>query len=393
MNRRKFVSYGTGGIIGLAVGGFRRASAASAGAVQAAPERSFALAIDQAVVPMVDGKPVYMWAFNAGDGGPRVPGPVLRATAGETLTFTITNKLDEVHRFAVAGVAETGDIPPGGAATLTIQAPPPGTYLYLDPLNAPANRVLGLHGVLIVLPSAPAPGNQLTPYANPTAPMQRLFNDLTRADSMFATPTPHGPIAGGPWDPGKHGKDMVWVFNQIDERWNQRIQKGQAVTGEAMRKDFVPRYFTLNGKSGFYSAMDPETAPHGAVGEPVLIRTVMAGIGCQAPHIHGNHIFELSRRVLHEPIVPEDCLHERDTWMLDEGRIADVLLPYHLPPDIWPWPPKDLAIFERQLPFYYPMHCHNQPSNTAGGGSYPQGTITHWGITGFPGVTKIVHGH
>jgi hypothetical protein len=392
MNRRKFVTCGTGGLLGLAFGGFRRVSAASSDAAPAG-ERGIALAIDQAIVPMVDGTPIYMWAFKGTDGTARVPGPVLRVTAGEVLTFTITNRLDEPHRFAISGVAETPDIPPGGVATLTIDAPAPGTYVYLDPLNAPAHRVLGLHGVLVVLPVAPAPGNMLTPYAHPTAPMQRLFNDLTKADSMFATPTANGRIAGGPWDPTTHGKDMVWVFNQIDQRWNQRIQKGEAVNGDAMKGDFVPRYFTLNGKSGFYSAMDPDTAPHGAIGEPVLIRTVMAGIGCQAPHIHGNHIFELSRRLMHEAVVPEDCLHERDTWMLDAERIADVLLPYHLPPDIWPWPPKDLATFERQLPFYYPMHCHNQPSNTAGGGSYPQGTITHWGVTGFPGVTKIVHGH
>jgi hypothetical protein len=253
--------------------------------------------------------------------------------------------------------------------------------------------VLGLHGVLIVLPAAAAAGHQLTPYAQPTDVIQLLFDDLPKADSPFATPTAGAPIAGGPWTPSVEGKDMVWVFNQIDPRWHRKAQQGQAFTGAAMRADFVPNYFTLNGKSGFYSAMDPETAPHGAVGEPVLIRCVMAGLGCQAPHIHGNHIFELSRRLADEPLELSDCLHERDTWMMDELRVADVLLPYHLPPDIWPWPPKDLAIFERQLPFYYPMHCHNQPSNTAGGGSYPQGTITHWAITGFPGVTKIVHGH
>jgi hypothetical protein len=394
MNRRKFVTYGTGGLFGLAVGGFRRPSLSGepVHAAGASP-REIRLRIEQTILPMVDGRPVYAWAFRGDDGGPRVPGPVLRVTQGESLRFIIDNKLDEPHRFAIAGVAETADIAPGAEAVLDIPAPAPGTYAYLDPLNAPANRVLGLHGVLIVLPAAPAPGHNLTPYANPTAPMQRLFDDLSKADSTFATPTATGRIAGGPWNPARHGKDLVWVFTQIDPRWNDKAQQGIPVSGQALRADFVPRYFTLNGKSGYYSATDPDTAPHGAVGEPVLIRCFMAGIGCQAPHIHGNHIFELTRRTLADAaVVPLDCVRERDTWMMDEGRLTDVLLPYHVPPDIWPWPPQDLHIFERQLPLYYPMHCHNQPSNTAAGGMYPQGTITHWGITGIPGVTKIVHG-
>ena len=391
MNRRRFVMHGTGGLLGLAVGGVKR-SAVSAQAV-AAPARAFDLRMEKAVLPLVDGTPLFMWAFRTAAGSARVPGPVLRAVAGEALTFTITNKLDEPHRFAIAGVAATDDIPAGATTTLSLPAPAPGTYLYLDPSNAPASRLLGLHGVLVVLPAAAAPGHQLTPYAQPSAVVQRLFDDLPKADSMFATPTAAAPIAGHPWDPSIEGKDMVWVFNQIDPRWHRRAQQRQTFSGSDLRGDFAPSYFTLNGKSGFYSAMDPETAPHGAVGEPVLIRTVMAGIACQGPHIHGNHVFELSGRLATEPVSMPDCLRERDTWMLDELRIADMLLPYHLPPDIHPWPPRDLATFERQLPLYYPMHCHNQPSNTAGGGSYPQGTITHWGITGFPGVTRNVHGH
>jgi hypothetical protein len=27
------------------------------------------------------------------------------------------------------------------------------------------------------------------------------------------------------------------------------------------------------------------------------------------------------------------------------------------------------------------MHCHTEMSNTAGGGNYPQGIVTHWEMT------------
>ena len=35
-----------------------------------------------------------------------------------------------------------------------------------------------------------------------------------------------------------------------------------------------------------------------------------------------------------------------------------------------------------QSPIEYPMHCHMEPSQTAAGGNYPGGLVTHWAITG-----------
>jgi len=29
----------------------------------------------------------------------------------------------------------------------------------------------------------------------------------------------------------------------------------------------------------------------------------------------------------------------------------------------------------------YVTHCHTEMSNTAGGGNYPQGIVTHWEMT------------
>ena len=41
------------------------------------------------------------------------------------------------------------------------------------------------------------------------------------------------------------------------------------------------------------------------------------------------------------------------------------------------WPPK-----EEPWPLLYPMHCHIEMSQTACGGQYPQGMVTHWELLG-----------
>ena len=70
---------------------------------------------------------------------------------------------------------------------------------------------------------------------------------------------------------------------------------------------------------------------------------------------------------------------ERDVWLLRPMMRTDVLLPFERPPDIplAAWPPR-----EEPFPLRYVMHCHCEMSQTAGGGNYPQGAVTHWEMTG-----------
>jgi hypothetical protein len=37
---------------------------------------------------------------------------------------------------------------------------------------------------------------------------------------------------------------------------------------------------------------------------------------------------------------------------------------------------------EEPWPLRYVMHCHCEMSQTAGGGNYPMGAVTHWEMTG-----------
>jgi hypothetical protein len=83
-----------------------------------------------------------------------------------------------------------------------------------------------------------------------------------------------------------------------------------------------------------------------------------------------------------------------DTFHIYPLDTVDWLVPFIRPPDIPGSPdiplreliPNELALTiegpngspgVRQSPLIYPMHCHNEPSQTAAGGNYPQGAVVH----------------
>lgn len=82
----------------------------------------------------------------------------------------MTKRLDERHGFFIPGLANSKPIRPNKKKEFTFKAPKAGTYMYFDRLNAPVNRVIGLHGCLVSLTRTPVgKGNKFTPYGKPTA--------------------------------------------------------------------------------------------------------------------------------------------------------------------------------------------------------------------------------
>lgn len=329
---------------------------------------------------------------------PRIPGPALVALEGDRIKLKITNHIGQGgdHGFAIPGVTLTVngqnvnqvELGHHGSVEIEFTAPAPGTYMYLDPLNGPVNRVMGLHGAFVVLPH-PIRANG-TPYGNPTANIQNLFDDLGT--------TAHFP--GHPWD---IERNAVWVFNTIDPDKSILASGPSAVSPAAFLGGFLPQYFTINGKSGFFAAQhhhedagnggndhshgggftfggrtfdtQANISISGRVGQPILIRNLNAGLAWHSPHIHGNHVYQLTDA----NGAPVENLFLIDTWTAPPMGIVEVLLPYIRPPDIPPaaWPP-----VEERFPLIYPMHDHNEISNTAAGANYPHGMTTHWQIDG-----------
>ena len=394
MNRRDFLKFSSCGLTFVAVGSanfptFWRSSKAFA-------EISSRLDLEmiEVLAEMVDGVQVPMWAFKVDNGvsglplDPRIPGPALVAYEGERIRIRVTNNIPNggPHSFTIPGVVDSGPLAFEADETVEFDAPRAGTYMYFDGLNAPVNRVMGLHGALVVLPS---PAGNPTPYSDPTENVRKLFSHLGRTD--------HFP--GHPWNPARNA---VWVFNTIDPDKNTAAASPQGLTSQQFLAGYLPQYFTINGKSGFFGAqhhhhggdgdvpsehagrfsafdLQANISFGGHVGEPILIRNLNAGLMWHSPHIHGQHVYELAVNG-----TVKDDLELLDTWRLPPLARVDLLHPFMSPPDIPDnfWERVEAGTNHELLPLLYPMHDHNEISNTAAGANYPHGLATHWQING-----------
>lgn len=409
MNRRDFLKFSSCGLTFVAVGSTMPLLMQGNAAFAQTSSSRLELDMVDVLAEMVDKVQVPMWAFKISDsstigsadlkGQARIPGPALFAIEGETIRMRIRNRIEnnQKHAFAIPGVVETEELGFDERQEIEFTAPKAGTYLYYDPTNAPVNRVMGLHGVLVVLPN---PVGTNTPYSDPTANIQALFNDLGNPAKGFP---------GHPWD---SDRNAIWVFSVVDPVKNALAAastSGSGLNASTFLNGYLPQYFTINGKSGFFSAQhhhDASAEEHthapdrfdfdlqanisirGRVGQPMLIRNVNAGLMWHSPHIHGNHVYELA-----ENGTLRNNLFMLDTWTIPPMHRKELLLPYIMPPDIpaqrevidlagngtgrLAWPPQD-----EKFPLLYPMHDHNEISNTAAGGNYPHGMATHWQIDG-----------
>ncbi len=387
MKRRDFLKMSSCGIAVVALGSGMMPLFGRAGHALDHSERLLDLKLTEVDAQMVDRTLVYMWAFSAPELGPRIPAPVLIVQEGETVRLNVTNEIERGgdHGFAVPGVFDSGPIPFGESVEVEFAAPKAGTYFYLDPFNAPVNRVMGLHGVLVVMPDTV--GNN-TPYSDSTPNVQRLFDELGTKGWSPGLGSDHFP--GHPWDPAR---TWVWLFNTVDPDKNdlldpERVGSVDFLSAAEFEDGYLPRYFTLNGKSGFFAAghsdeghehvlggkldIQAELSPFGNVGQPALIRSLNAGLATHSPHPHGNHFYLLA-----ENGTVRDNVWWIDTWSIAPLDRKDLLLPFIVPPEIGAWPPVD-----ELFPLVYPMHCHVEMSQTAAGGNYPQGAVTHWQIDG-----------
>jgi FtsP/CotA-like multicopper oxidase with cupredoxin domain len=250
---------------------------------------------------------------------------------GDTVRITIVNNLGTSHGFKIDGLVDSGQIRGGSSRTISFTPTKAGSYLYYDSLNAPYNRVTGLHGGFAVMPQGSS--NRL--YANsPTFKIQKF-----------------------------------WIFNEIDPAWNNSVRNRRTPSSA-----FKPRYFTINGLSGrppgapgngdpAIDAMhDHRSALHGHIGDRTLIRMLNPGMAKHSVHTHANHMEWLTRNGQIRPDI-----WKKDVVPLDGNKgITDVIFPFEAPPDAWP----------RTSVGKYPMHLHDEMTQTAGGGLYMFGAMT-----------------
>ncbi len=328
MKRRDFLKIGSAGLAGSLLGGAGllswtpRASAATI-------DRSFY--VTEGTITQPDGSDVYFRGFSASGTGLNVPGSSLVVQEGDTLRITVINTLDVDTSFVIDGLVDSGPIGPGQTRTVEFTVDQAGSYLYHDGLNAPYNRLLGLHGGLAVMPAGSS--NELYP-GSPTFVQQYL-----------------------------------WLINEVDPVWHADLARRRNPTTA-----FEPRYFTINGRSmrvpGHPDYANPavdagyatDTRLVGSLGDRTLVRILNAGLCIHSVHFHANHVEWLATNGQPRP----------DVWLKDSLRLPadkggiDVIYPFEAPPDAWP--PVSTG--------HYPMHFHDEMTQTAGGGLYQFGIAT-----------------
>jgi FtsP/CotA-like multicopper oxidase with cupredoxin domain len=376
LKRRSFLKAGA-----LSAAAASAASLPTARVSAAATSNYFALTIAPANAQMIDGVMVYVLAYFLDS---TLASAELRVREGQTITIDVINNDFAPHGFAIPGIpsATIPQIASGATARVSFVAPPAGSFLYVDPYKAPLNRILGLHGAFIVEPvNGLTTSGSPTPFSQATHSPQvaALFNALGGGSPRFP---------GNKWDPADPAREKLWLFSQTDPLINAAVAAKQTVDPAKVVATFLPRYFTINGLSGFDTAVHGGTHLHspgerimasGRQGQPTLVRTMNAGLATHSVHIHGNHCMIMTESSVTGVNYCETNVYERDVWMLKPMHRIDVLLPFERPPDIpaAAWPMK-----EEPWPLRYVMHCHCEMSQTAGGGNYPQGACTHWEMTG-----------
>ena len=306
------------------------------------------------------------------------PERTILAEHGATVRLRVTNRLSKPHELRIDGVASTGPIAPGASTTLAFYAPEPGTYVYHDPGGGSVERILGLHGVLVVV----APGDRWR-----LGPNRAEFE-----------------------------RQWVWICQDVDPVWAARARNGEVI--DAVKTPPVPRYFMLNDRSGYRSLaltrdtafnriVHEDTLPSGfardvdvrdfslpvggsSVGTGQMIRLVNMGSVIHQMHFHGNHVWTLRRNGADFPrsagIVDAEGHAVLQQWEdvveLNPLDRKEVVLPMRRPPEVL-----DPVWDARDEDWEYPMHCHAEPSQTAAGGLYPGGLVAGWTLAA-PGARR-----
>jgi plastocyanin len=321
MHRRAFLRAGAALSAGFAVAGPMGLLSWSPRA-QAA-NLSVNLTARRGSVTMIDGTQALLFTFSH-DGQMSFPGATLVCQEGDSITVNLNNQLYTRVAFRVGGTSIRETVNSRRQRSFTFTAPAAGTYLYYDDQNNGVNRIMGLHGALVVMPAGIK---------------NRSFAD-------------------GP----SFVRQYKWMLSNVDTVWGQQVlSQGDDRVTQIDADTFNPRYFTINGNA-YEDTHEYNTEVMGHYGEPALVRMLNAGGVVHAPHFHGTHVEMVS--INHQRFATNR--KKKDAVSMFPMDVRDVLVPFNPPPDAWPPVPSNKVQ-------HFPMHCHTEMSQTAGGGLYPHG--------------------
>jgi hypothetical protein len=367
MKRRDFLKLSATGVASIIIGShlpFLRAKDAFAAT------SNIEVTITDAVKEMVTHNAIndarcYFWVYRMKVDGVDIPvdcpGPTIYAIKGDILNFTIKNDLDEPHSLFIPGMCDSGPIAPGQTITVNnVVLNKSGGTMYYDNLNAPVNRVMGLHGALVVLPDSANGNNNYTPYDSPTAHVQNLFNSF--GSNNVGAPVAFPGLRWQDGDPSNAGltnptpgfRQFVWLYHQASPRLFAEVgnhpagqnypaatfvQKFTRDPFSPTRQNGKPEFFTINGQSGFFSHFSPAITPMVRVGEPFVIHIMNAGLQVVSHHFHCNHFYVTSTGTAQPgsgPLGPDVSTNPIwvDVYGIKPMDLVDYTFPAMRPPDV-----------------------------------------------------------
>lgn len=243
--------------------------------------RDVALEAAPVTLPLLDGQPLDVWAYNG-----QVPGPTIRVRLGERLRVTFTNRLARpttVHWHGVRlpnamdgvpGVTQP-EVPPGGTFVYEFAPKDAGTFWFHPHLRSSEQVERGLYGVLVVEDAAPLPYSRdvvwvLDDWRIREGAIDPQFN------------TPHDLMHDGRWG------NVITVNGSIDERLTVRpgerirLRLLNAANGRVFAPDFSGLDARVIAVDGLYTArpLDPagfELAPGNRIDLDITVPPSAAG--------------------------------------------------------------------------------------------------------------------
>ncbi|QLK26144.1 multicopper oxidase domain-containing protein [Natrinema zhouii] len=258
-----------------------------------------------------------VWAFQADDGKPSVPGPILRTTEGNDIEVTLDNSdANMPHTLHFHGSQKTWEndgvptttgvtVNAGEKHTYTIPANVPGTHLYHCHYQTHRHIDMGMYGIFRVDPKGYEPAD----------------------------------------------KEYFFTLKEWDSRVNRQMA-GEDVDYSPRNRN--PDVFTINGKS-LPRTLHPEDGSPIIVdhGDTVRLHMVNAGYMSHPMHTH-NHRFRLVEKDGGQ--IPDVAQYEQDVINIAPAERYTVEFKANADPGI------------------YLMHCH-KVNHAMNGNSYPGGMV------------------
>ncbi|SDZ93411.1 Tat (twin-arginine translocation) pathway signal sequence [Haloplanus vescus] len=258
-----------------------------------------------------------VWAWQADDREPSVPGPIIRTTEGEDIEVTLDNtNADMPHTVHFHGVRKTWEndgvptttgitVMPGEKHTYEIPANVPGTHLYHCHYQTHRHIDMGMYGIFRVDPEG-----------------------YEQAD-----------------------QELFMTVKDWDSRLNRQMA-GEDVSYSP--RDRKPDVFTINGRSA-PRTLHPEDGSPVLVSQGDTVRVHFANNGYMNHPIHThNHRFRVIEKDGAQ--IPEAAQYEQD--ILDMAPAERKTIEFEADAD----------------PGIYLMHCH-KVSHAMNGDAYPGGMV------------------